>query len=703
MPSRQGNKKEHVMDIGNCAVTHDSLALLEEAIRTLASKPKDFFANFINNQELFKQTTEHFQKSEIDIQRIISSVRAQGVTVKDVTEVLRLIKKEAKENISQIPCATMQTIIKDYIDNAPVADKSTLPVGYKFTGNCGISVGLHDGPDSIVSPYPLFITCIKHNRLTNIDYVTLAWIADGAQRSVTVERKIIAKKSQIVDLASYGLPVTSTNADSMINYLFAYENTNAHCIDKVEATHKLGWTPDMEGFLWGHQFFSGQNPDPASDKKSAIEFWGRDQGDEQIADGFRSGGDYDTWISLVDDVFEFPDVIFLLYASLTPPLLPIFGVKNFSLELSNQSSSGKTTAMLLGASCWGVPELHASSFVNTWNATPVWIGRAASILNGLPLYLDDTKLAKAQDRRGRDGDLVTNTIYLIASGRDKARGTLQGTERTEPFRTVLFSTGESPSLDLSNDGGSRGRLIDLWGNPFLKTDKDSKVIVDRINRTTQEHYGHAGPRLVQFILEHRDQWPLWKDAYQEANGLMTQTESMSPIEMRLGEYFAAIATAIPIIHAALPELRRDKPIKGLLESVWSRARKEAREADIGQRALQLVQELIISRNDKIYTSEMAYQGAKWEGGDFIGIKEVDKSGNWISVGLTTDALRELLKKNGFSFQETVRNWSAKDWLLRNGSSEGYQRQVSIPGTSSKSRMDKLNLYCLKKEVLLPEE
>ena len=691
------------MDIENCAVADDSLSLLEKEIKVLASKPKDFLANFIENKQLFRMMTGHFKKSEADVEMILQSTKLQDVKSSDIAEAMKLLKLKAKENGSQIPSAIMKARIKDYLPTAPVADQATLPVGYKFTVNCSISVGIHDGPDSIVSSYPLFITCIKHNKLTNIEYVTLAWIVDGAKRSVTVERKVIAKKSQIVDLASYGLPITSTNADKIIDYLFAYEKTNAHCIDKVEATHKLGWTPDMEGFLWGHQFLLGQNPDPTSGKQRVIEFWGRDQGDEQIADGFRSGGNYDTWVSLVNDVFEFPDVIFLLYASLTPPLLPIFGVKNFSLELSNQSSSGKTTAMLLGASCWGVPELHASSFVNTWNATPVWIGRAASILNGLPLYLDDTKLAKAQDRRGRDGDLVTNTIYLIASGRDKARGTLQGTERTEPFRTILFSTGESPSLDLSNDGGSRGRLIDLWGNPFLKTDKDSKVIVDRINRTTQEHYGHAGPRLVQFILDHQDQWPLWKEAYQEANSLLTQTETMSPIEMRLGEYFSAIATAIPIIHAALPELRRDKPVKELLESAWGRARKEARETDIGQRALQVVQELIINRNDKIYTAEMASQGVKWEGGNFIGIKEVDKSGNWISVGLTTDALRELLNKNDFNLQETLRNWNAKRWLLRNGSSDGYQRQVSIPGTSSKSRMDKLNLYCLKKEVLSSEE
>ena len=121
--------------------------------------------------------------------------KTQCVTWKDVTEALRLIKKKSKENASQIPSAIMKTIIKDYLPTASVADEVTLPVGYKFIGNCAISVGLHDGPDPIVSSYPLYITCIKHNRLTNIEYVTLAWIADGVQRSVTVERKIIANIS----------------------------------------------------------------------------------------------------------------------------------------------------------------------------------------------------------------------------------------------------------------------------------------------------------------------------------------------------------------------------------------------------------------------------------------------------------------------------------------------------------------------------
>ena len=97
MPSSKGNKKENAMDNENCAVTDDSLSLLEEEIKVLASKPKDFFSSFINNHELFKQATESFQRSEIAVHRIFSSAKTQGVTGKDITEALRLIKKEAKE------------------------------------------------------------------------------------------------------------------------------------------------------------------------------------------------------------------------------------------------------------------------------------------------------------------------------------------------------------------------------------------------------------------------------------------------------------------------------------------------------------------------------------------------------------------------------------------------------------------------------
>ena len=682
----------------------DKQTELVEEFNKILIKPKEFFGKFYATNWLLEKMTAMYLEDEIEVQKLLNEANNRGVAKSDTASILKTLKNQSKLIKKQQLSSVVKTTIKTYIPDAPVSDQAVLPSGYFFTQSQVISYSYDSDKDDVsVSMCPIFITEIKHNKSTNIYYVTLSWKEDGVFRSITKEKNFIAKKSLIVDLASHGFPITTTNADKIINYLFAYENVNSHCIDKIAVTDKLGWTDDMEGFLWGNRFLSSHDHASPPDKKPSMMFFGSAQGDEQIADGFRSKGDYRTWISLVNEVLIYPDVAFLLYASLATPLLPILGSQNFSLELSNQSSSGKTTALLLGASAWGAPELHSSSFVNTWYATPVWIGRAASILNGLPLYLDETKLVHSQDRRDRAGDIVSKTMFMITAGRDKARGNLEGTARTESFRTILFSTGESPSLDLSNDGGLRGRLIDLWGNPFLKTDNETKSIVDKINWTIQDHYGHAGPRVVQYIIDHKDQWALWREAYREANGFLCSSESMSPIEMRISEYFAFVTTAIPIIHAALPELRRDRQVKDLLESVWNRSRKEAREADIGVKSMHIVYELVLNNYDRLYTKEKYSKGIKWNEEQFIGMIDLDETENWTFVGLTTLTLKELLQENNFKIEDVRRIWKSKGWLDLNQTSKGFQRQVSIPGTSDKSHMEKLNLYCIKKEAFAFEE
>jgi uncharacterized protein (DUF927 family) len=682
----------------------DKQTELVEEFNKILIKPKEFFGKFYATNWLLEKMTAMYLEDEIEVQKLLNEANNRGVAKSDTASILKTLKNQSKLIKKQQLSSVVKTTIKTYIPDAPVSDQAVLPSGYFFTQSQGISYSYDtDKDDASVSLCPIFITEIKHNKSTNIYYATLLWREDSVFRSITKEKNFIAKKSLIVDLASHGFPITTTNADKIINYLFAYENVNSHCIDKIAVTDKLGWTDDMEGFLWGNRFLSSHDHASPPDKKPSMMFFGSAQGDEQIADGFRSKGDYRTWISLVNEVLIYPDVAFLLYASLATPLLPVLGSQNFSLELSNQSSSGKTTALLLGASAWGAPELHSSSFVNTWYATPVWIGRAASILNGLPLYLDETKLVHSQDRRDRAGDIVSKTMFMITAGRDKARGNLEGTARTESFRTILFSTGESPSLDLSNDGGLRGRLIDLWGNPFLKTDNETKSIVDKINWTIQDHYGHAGPRVVQYIIDHKDQWALWRKAYREANGFLCSSESMSPIEMRLSEYFAFVTTAIPIIHAAIPELRRDRHVKDLLESAWNRSRKEARESDIGVKSMHIVYELILNNHDRLYTKGKYSQGIKWDNGQFIGMIDLDETGNWTFVGLTTQTLKELLQKNNFKIEDVRRIWKSKGWLDLNQTSKGFQRQAPIPGTSDKSHMGKLNLYCIKKEAFAFEE
>jgi len=338
--------------------------------------------------------------------------------------------------------------------------------------------------------------------------------------------------------------------------------------------------------------------------------------------------------------------------------------------------------------------------VNTWGATETWIERAASLFMGLPLFLDETKLARTKGNRGSStSNLVSETLYLISSGQGKGRGTLTGLGKTDRFETILFTTGETPSLELSSDGGTRGRMIDLWGMPFGRADGESRKLVERVRAVIADNYGHAGPRLVQFILDNRDSWPLWKDAYLEAKDQLASHEGMSAIEIRLTEYFAAVATAIPIVHTALPVLRRDLPVRELLDSVWRVARNEASSADIVTKALRLIWDWMISNEGNIYSPELASQGTSWDS-QYGAYWDQSSTQDWTFIGFTGEMLRELFKQNDLKLSEVARNLSSKGLLVSDGTSKGYQKQVSIPGSSSGYTANKLNLYCLKREILV---
>ena len=675
-----------------------SLSALTAKIDLLSKTPNKFLLSVISDKEVFNSLVKFYSSFERDVMGSLLAAEDSGVAKKHINQILKLVKDEAKLRSKEAGRQKAPILVKSAMPNAPVAAETILPTGYYFTSNLGISrYKENDDPKWAVSICPIFITEILHNPIENTERVKITWLSGNNWRSVIVERKIIAKKTSIVDLSSNGLPITSSNAESIVDYLFEYENTNKNSIKKTRVTYQMGWTGDMEGFLWGRTLFASPQASSSAGKKLSLMFLGRDFGDEQIADGFTSTGDYSEWASLANDVLTYPDVAFTLYTALAVPLLPIFGVNNFSLELSNPSSSGKTTALLFAASAWGVPSFKAESFVNTWNSTPVWIGRALSTLNGLPFFLDETKLAKSNDKWKRSENVIADTIYTVASGRDKARGTLRGTERIESFRTVLIMTGETPSLDQSNDGGVRGRLIDLWGPPFNGTDETTKGLVDRINRTIQNHHGHAGPRLIQFILSRRDDWQLWREAFESLRDKLSKADSMSAIEMRLAEYVAAVATAIPIIHAAMPELRRDIPVRGLLESVWGRARKEASSADLGTRALEIVRDWILGNQDKLFSPGAATNGQKWNSDYHSGFWDM-LDDNWTFVGLTRDCFMDIMKRNNLKLTEIARIWDAKSWLIRDNSSQGYQKQIPIPGTSINSSMSKINLYCIHRKA-----
>src|SRR5207249_3569437 len=97
---------------------------------------------------------------------------------------------------------------------------------------------------------------------------------------------------------------------------------------------------------------------------------------------------------------------------------------------------GKTTTLKVAASNWGDPDERSDQgFIHKWHVTKVFIERAISVLNFLPMILDDTKTVRFKE-------MVGEVIYQVVSGKGKGRGTIGGMSLTRSQKTVLISSGE---------------------------------------------------------------------------------------------------------------------------------------------------------------------------------------------------------------------------------------------------------------------
>jgi len=672
----------------------DFITKLTEDIK---NAPKQFIQRTIVDEQARTNILKLYLNDKPTFIRFILNAKSNDVPAKDLKTLENIIKDEFKKKTTNIPI--LKTKVKSIISDAPIHDGCVLPFNFTFTGKEEIK---YEGPGkrhgNIACQYPIFIKDIRKNQSEQLEYVTLTWLKNSKWEEHTDEKKVIAQAKLIADLSSKGIPVTSNNSSDLVEYLYRYECDNSKLIPVLSVTSKLGWTEGMTGFLLGKEYITDEvNSDPSGNCNTQlpqVTFKGKDIGDTDIAAGFKTHGDYSQWVSLVNTLFDYPEVIFTIYASLTTPFLELFGAENFCMELSNPTSTGKSTCLKLAASCWGEPDPTKGSFIGTWNSSDTFIGRLASVLNGLPIILDDTQLVLRNLKYGKhEENVVTQTVYMVSSGMDKGRGTLNGTAATGRFKSILLSSGEKPSFDSSKAGGERARLISLWGKPFLGTDDRTKEVVEGVKDTISDNYGHAGAKLIRFILKNRDQWPHWKEAFLDLSKKMSIVEVMTPIEMRLVSYFATVGTAIPIIHAALPELRRDRHIKPILETVWSMARNESNENEPDLLALKVVYEWFMKNSHLFYTLKDSINQIPYERSIHIGYWDLNPIGHWTFIGFES-SIKEVLKMNQFNPTEIFRNWDSKGWLTRNKSSSGLQKQVVIPGTVNQ----KPNLYCIERSV-----
>jgi putative DNA primase/helicase len=226
---------------------------------------------------------------------------------------------------------------------------------------------------------------------------------------------------------------------------------------------------------------------------------------------YSRAGDIDDWKENVAAMaVGNPYLMVSISAGFTGPLLAELNLPGGGIHYYGDSTIGKTTCAMGGASVWGSPDVeHGShSYMREWRNTVNGLEAHAALRKDTLFVLDELHLIDPKE--------LSSAIYLLAHGHGKGRANKSGGPAPDAqFRIFVASTGESSveahlrSGNLRVRAGQALRLLDI----SAKTNKETGIfsdlhdfenaaeLSDAIRAATKRSYGYAGPLFVEHLIE----------------------------------------------------------------------------------------------------------------------------------------------------------------------------------------------------------
>lgn len=555
-------------------------------------------------------------------------------------------------------------------EDAPMNDRLNMPDGMP---DVRCPEGFRVAPDGVFKLVPdregavrlvrlSYAPMLPVGRVMDLDTgdraTTLAWRTVARWDTATAPRSTVADGRRLIDLADQGAPVTGTMARGLSEFLTAAEACNAATLPARYQTSRMGWAEGGR-FIIGHEVLG--------EAKTPIDYAGAG-GLEELADAYSVSGTWEGWVQALELISERPIAYAAIYAALAAPLLRVVDCPSFFVDWSARSGRGKTTGLMVGASCFGVPSEHG--LIRSWAGSIAGIETTAAANTHLPLCLDETNRVPANRR----ADLAS-VVYLLANGVGRDLGQANGGKRRRrSWRTVVLSTGEARLTEYTQDEGTRGRVISMTGYPL---GKHGAELAEELRERMMEHHGHAGRRFVGWLIEPANQQQA-AETYARVLAYFA-SECKSAMSRRVAKYVALMATAAHILHE---HLGVPKPAEDPIEEVWRQVEASSGEADRATDALRGVYEYAVARQTSFWHrhDEIISQGVSSPRVPSSGwLGEWSPSTDWDRVCLMPRALHRILAELGHRPDAIVTEWKTRGWLMTSGnaSGKGVTRKVSI--------------------------
>lgn len=450
-------------------------------------------------------------------------------------------------------------------------------------------------------------------RLINVDSETekikIAFFKDNKWQNITVERSMVANKSNIIQLSDRGIEVNSENAKDLVSYIADVVSLNAKEIPVSKSTDRLGWIENEFAPYVNNLKYDGD-----------IAF-------KDVYASVKETGNYEEWKELCRQIREESKIAHLLLASSFASVLnEILGVLPYVVHIWGGTGTGKTVGLMLAMSVWGNPEV--GKLVRTLNATQVALARYAAFVHDIPFAGDELQTIKNR------WDSFDNLVMYLTEGVDRGRGKAYGgIETLKEWNCCFLFTGEEPITKATSGGGVKNRVIEV--------EATEKVITDGnfVSNFVRKNYGHAGKEFIANIPKQEELQKRYREIFQE---ILQKTDTTDKQAM-------AMATILLADEISTDLIFKDKKLT--IEDVksWLTSSKEV---DVSARAYEWTMNWISQNINKFKENE---SGEIW--GKYI----EDQNICLVNKTVYTNELN----KAGFDFNAVIRNFAERNQIEKN--------------------------------------
>ncbi|OEK48560.1 hypothetical protein ASS91_01535 [Staphylococcus saprophyticus] len=406
-----------------------------------------------------------------------------------------------------------------------VLNEEKIPEGYQLGNNSWLYMLVEKGRGDnkqvvpkLLTSTPPFITEKYRDIESGEFYYQLDFNQNNIPYNMKVTAREIADAQHIIGLSSKGFDVTTSNRAALVDYLAMFMRINNKPIIKVAT--RLGYI--------GSEFITPYE----EEQQNGVKLLNLDHGKQKIIDAFHSKGNINNYINgLFKHIKDKPMVMMMFYGALGSILVKEFSTDSIIIEQSMRTSKGKTFSEQICASIWG----YYDDLVMEWNATKNSVERMASFLNAFPLIMDDTRKANYKD--------LPQIFYQFSGGKSKGRATKdRGIDYSEEWKTILLSTGEVSTPDISEKGGVAGRVVTLQDEPFPDTSQDD---FNEMYKTFSNNYGLLGKL---FIKQYNNKKATYKESFESAQSLFVEKAEGNEVMIRIARSFALLQVAGEILN-----------------------------------------------------------------------------------------------------------------------------------------------------------